>query len=48
MVLRQDRQPLQDGGRRLSRRLMQLVQQQYGDHVQAGHEVTQAVRVDAE
>ena len=27
-VLRQDRQPLQDGGRRLSRRLMQLGQQQ--------------------
>jgi hypothetical protein len=25
---------------------MQLVQQQHGDHVQAGHEVTQAVRID--
>jgi len=35
-VLRQDRQPLQGGFRRFSRRLMQLVQQQLGDHVQAG------------
>ena len=43
---RQDRQPLQDSSRRLSRRLMQLVQQQHGDHIQAGHEVYQAVRVD--
>jgi len=30
---------LQGGFRRLSRRLTQLVQQQLGDHVQAGHEV---------
>ena len=44
-ALRHDRQSFQDGGRRLARRLMQLVQQHHGDHVQAGHEVCQAVDV---
>jgi hypothetical protein len=40
-----DGKPLQYGFRPLPGRLMQLVDQQLGYHVQAGHKITQAVRV---
>ena len=44
-MFRQDRKPLQNGLRRLSGRLVQLVDQQSGYQVQAGRKITQAVRV---
>ena len=44
-MFRQHRKPLQDDLRRLSGRLVQLVDQQLGYQVQAGHKITQAVRV---
>jgi hypothetical protein len=44
-VLRQDRKSLQDGWRRLSGRVVQLVDEQLGYQVQACHKITQPVRV---
>jgi hypothetical protein len=45
LVLRQHGQSLQHRCRGLFRRLMQLVEQQLADHMQASHQVRQAVRV---
>ncbi len=44
-MFRQDRKPLQNGLRRLSGRLVQLVDQRSGYQVQAGRKITRAVRV---
>ena len=44
-MFRQESKPLQDGIRRLSGRLVQLVDHQLGYQVQAGYKITEAVRV---